>query len=138
MMMVLENVGRDVTLREFVKSFEEGVAINTFFDWFCTDAELGGKTRKLAKKIVRIAKSSKVNLDKHYVIMKNNCPMYGKLYDDFRICEVGDDGDVVFCVTPSSGHDSVKGEASVWGKENAFSEALMTGTMDEVYKWFGV
>jgi len=91
-----------------------------FFDWFCRPYALEDRARKIMPKAIKFAKRKKVDLDKTYVMFKNNCPMTGSLYDDFRICDV-ETGDVIWTVIPSSGHDNILGQAEVWGVENKFS-----------------
>lgn len=108
-----------------------------WFDWFCNDESLRGKTAKLGKKLLQLMGSPKIDCEKSYVFFKNNCPMWGSLYDDFRICDI-ETGDVLYCVTPSSGHNQNKRKAGVWGKENDFKEALVEGTWRDVKKFFGV
>ena len=105
-----------------------------WYDWFCKDSSLVGKTNKLYKKLLQIIKSKKFDVNKTYVFFKNNCPVAGSLYDDFRICDF--DGNVIFTVTPSSGYDHNKGTAEVYGKENDFKIPLVSGTWKEVVAWF--
>ena len=71
----------------------------------------------------RFVKSVDVDLDSTYVFFKNNCPLGGPLYDDFRICDV-ESGNVLYTVTPKCGHT---GEAELWGRENEFDGPLKTG-----------
>ena len=108
-----------------------------WYDWFCKDSSLSAKTEKLGRKVLQIARSTKFNNDKVYVFFKNNCPLEGTLYDDFRICDI-DTGDVIYTITPANGHKSDKGKANVWGRENTFEEPLVEGTWDDVKKFFGV
>lgn len=108
-----------------------------WYDWFCKDRSLRNKTYALAPKVKRIAKSSKVNVETMYVFFKNNCPLYGELYDDFRICDL-ETGDVVFTIVPKSGHNSKKGMTEIWGRENEFKEPLYEGDWKGALKWFGV
>lgn len=61
--------------------------------------------------------------------------MNGSLYDDFRICDIKT-GDVVFTITPRSGHKVDKGRGSVWGSDNNFASPLFTGTWKEIKDWF--
>lgn len=110
-----------------------------WYDWFCKDTALAGKTKKLYGKVKMISKSKKFDPEKVYVFFKNNCPCYGKLYDDFRICEFDTperSGDVLFTVTPVSGHEGANGLGEVWGKANDFDAPLFTGTWKEIKAWF--
>ena len=58
-----------------------------WYDWFCDDSALVGKTRRLGKVVAQIKDGGKVDLDKNRVLFKNNCPMVGPLYDDIRISD---------------------------------------------------
>lgn len=106
-----------------------------WYDWFCRESSLQAKTRKLAGKLRVIANSSKIDKQTMYVWFKNNCPCDGSLYDDFRIADLAT-GDTIYCIVPSCGHRSTKGQASVWGRENGFSEALVEGKWKDVKAFF--
>ena len=106
-----------------------------FYDWWCSGKSLQGKAMRLVKKLKRIVDSPKIDGEKQYVFFKNNCPMNGRLYDDFRICDIKT-GAVVYTIVPKSGHESANGLGEVWGKENDFKEAIMTGTWSEIVAWF--
>ena len=112
-----------------------------WYDWFCRDSSLAAKTKRLYAKAERILKTDqlskmpKINPDKTYIWFKNNCPMFGHLYDDFRFADIKT-GDVLFTVTPSSGHDSDFGEAELWGKVNGFKEPLVKGTWKDILAYF--
>lgn len=108
-----------------------------WYDWFCRDTSLANKTKALGKKVLRLMKSSKINMGTSYVMFKNNCPMVGSLYDDFRICDMETDN-VLYTVIPSSGHEREKGQAQVWGRENNFKEPLVAGAWKDVKAFFGV
>ena len=135
----IEKMNKDqITLRQQIENFKNGMykdGYETWYDWFCKDSSLPAKTEKLYKKILRILPSYKVDIDKTYVFFKNNCPMNGSLYDDFRICDIETE-DVLFTVTPSNGHTRDKGQADVWGKENSFESPLIQGTWKEVVNFF--
>ena len=64
-----------------------------WYDWWTNDRYLPGKTAKMGKIINQIRPGGKVDLDKNYVWFKNNFPMKGNLYDDFRFAS-SDTGDV--------------------------------------------
>ena len=121
------------TLRQQLEAFENGVFLESegqedsgcfvFYDWFCKDSSLKRKATALFKKTKMFAKMKDVDLDSTYVFFKNNCPMDGPLYDDFRICDI-ESGNVLYTVTPKCGHS---GMAELWGKDNNFEEPMKTG-----------
>lgn len=136
----------NISLRKWIENYNKGayndpsleVQCNAgWYDWFCKDSSLVSRLKKMAPKIIRIAKSKKVDLDAMYVFFKNNCPVYGKLYDDFRLCNI-ESGKVVYTIVPSSGDLSNNGQAKLWGRENGFKEPLIEGTMNDIYEYFGV
>jgi hypothetical protein len=118
------------TLRQQIEAFKSNKEfINDgffyFFDWFCNDRSLKNKAVSLMPKVIKFSEIMGVDLDKHYVIFKNNCPMFGTLYDDFRICDIKDE-EVVWTVTPKTGHPCRDGLVSeVWGSANDFNEAIV-------------
>ena len=122
-------MSRKGTLREQFEAFSEGRYVDSdgneswcynFYDWFCKDTSLKNKANTLFRASRRFAKKMDIDLDKHYVFFKNNCPMRGPLRDDFRICD-RETGDVIWNVTPKTGC------VEVWGSENYFSEPLFEG-----------
>lgn len=135
---------KNLSIREWIKAYNEGEFdakdLDTqvkagWYDWFCNDKSLAGKTRRLSGSVKRIARSKKVDIDKMYVWFKNNCPMNGSLYDDFRFADI-ETGDVIFTIIPRSGHNALEGRSEVWGKENGFKEPLVTGTWKDVIAFF--
>ena len=135
-----------VSLRKWIEMFDNGEFENPdfdtqvkagWYDWFCKDASLASKTKKLAPKVKKIANSWKVNIDTMYVFFKNNCPMDGSLYDDFRICDIGT-GKVIWTITPKVGHTYKKNLSEVWGKENSFDGPIVSGTWKQVLNYFDV
>jgi hypothetical protein len=136
----------NMPIRQFIEELNAGHfednAVNIqiyagWYGWFCRDTSLVGKTRALGRKLKQLAGSAKINADTMYVFFKNNCPMNGNLYDEFRICDM-ETGNVIYTVTPSCGHTSNKGKAEVWGRENCFKEPLVSGTWKDVKTFFGV
>lgn len=128
------------TLRQQLEAFEQGKFIDSegnesqcynFYDWFCKDKSLKAKSEKLFKMVKRWVKQRNTDVDKVYVFFKNNCPVNGPLYDDFRICDI-ETGNIIWTVIPKCGHS---GKAEVWGKVNDFKGAVVTGnTMNDIYK----
>ena len=106
-----------------------------WYDWFCKDTSLHNKGLALLRKLKAISKSSKFDNDKTCVVFKNNCPLNGRLYDDFRICDI-ESGDVIYTIIPSSGHNFNKGRAELWGRDNDFKEAIVEGTWKDIKAWF--
>jgi len=111
-----------------LEAFEKGIFLDsdgkeswcfTFYDWFCKDSSLERKARSLFAKVKKFLKANpQIDTTKVYVFFKNNCPMSGPLYDDFRICT---EESVMYTVTPKSGHS---GKGEIWGNENGFKEPL--------------
>lgn len=139
-------MSENISIREWLEAFNSGAFSSKdtktqikagWFDWFCHDPSLRGKTYALAPKVKRIAKSPKVNIDTMYVLFKNNCPLVGSLYDDFRICD-SESGDVIFTIVPKTGHKVRFGQTEIWGRENDFKGPLYEGDWKGALKWFGV
>lgn len=128
----------NISIRQYLKNFDAGmydspdvsIQINAgWYDWFCRDTSLRGKTVSLTKKLKRIVNSPLINQDTMYVFFKNNCPMYGSLYDDFRICDL-ETGDVIYCIIPFIGHDKDHGLAEVWSKGETVYIGRWTGVVN--------
>jgi hypothetical protein len=131
-------------IRQFLADFDAGKfddkSVQTqieagWYDWFCDDNELVVKTTELAGKLKEIINSPKIDQDKHYVFFKNNCPLDGDLYDDFRICDI-ESRNVVYTVIPASGYTKKKNFAEVWGQDNGFNGPMVEGSWQDVLEWF--
>ena len=101
-----QSMEKKVTIREWIINFlmeqysQEDVKTQIkagWWDLFCKDSSLRNKTYKMGRIIQRINGLGKVDLDKNYVWFKNNCPLNGPLYDDFRFASI-EDGEVQFTV----------------------------------------
>lgn len=114
---------------------QDGYSLDLWYDWFCSEKSLESRGKKLLNKVKQISLSKRFDINTTYVFFKNNCPMVGNLYDDFRICDK-QSGAVLYTVTPASGFTRSLGVAEVWGKENNFSEALVTGKWADVVAFF--
>ena len=68
-----------------------------WYDWFCKDSSLQKKTQRMGHIIVNLHAGGKVDFNNWYVWFKNNCPLNGPLYDDFRFARI-DDGTVMFTI----------------------------------------
>lgn len=96
----------EISIREWQKRFAGGEYEEPdfdtqvkagWYDWFCNDSSLAGKTRKMGKVVAKVKSGGKVDIDNWYVWFKNNCPMVGPLYDDFRFADMKT-GDVMFTI----------------------------------------
>ena len=135
----MDNMSINTFVGKFLDGHFEDNAVNIqiyagWYDWFCKDNSLRNKTRALGKKIIQLLPSSKIDGENMYVFFKNNCPVDGSLYDDFRICDV-ETGDVIYTVIPKCGWT---GEAEVYGRENDFRGPLAEGNWKDVKEFFGV
>lgn len=107
--------------RAIINSDGEVCPFHGFYDWFCKDDALRIRGERLMPKVIKFIKvNPQIDLDKHYVFFKNNCPLVGPTYDDFRICDI-ETGDVIFTVIPKCTHSE---KAEIWGRENSFAEAI--------------
>ena len=68
-----------------------------WYDWFCKDSSLGRKTKRIGNIISKLREGGKVNFKNWYVWFKNNCPLNGPLYDDFRFADL-ETGEVQFTI----------------------------------------
>jgi hypothetical protein len=135
-----------ITIRDFMKEYEEGAfedkSLETmckagWHDWFCDESQLKNRLGKLYPKIKEIVRSKKIDIDAMFVRFENCCPGVGSLYDEFRICDM-ETGDVIYAVTPRSGHTDDKGRAELWGRENEFNGPIVTGMWETITAHFGV
>ena len=132
----------EITIREWQKAFSDGkfdspdldTQIDAgWYDWFCKDTSLRNKTKRLGNIVKKIKDGGKVNLDTTYVFFKNNCPCVGRLYDDFRICDIKT-GNVIYTI--AIGDDRSEYRFEVWGRDNNFDGAMCGfNTQKELIDW---
>jgi len=110
-----------------------------WYDWFCKDSSLANKTKKMGNIVRQIKSGGKVNLDNWYVWFKNNCPLNGPLYDDFRFAKL-DTGDVQMTIQINCCWN--KHRYSVWGRRGEDKEfehenpLFETDSLKDLVKWF--
>ena len=110
-----------------------------WYDWFCKDSSLAAKTKKMGNIVRQIKSGGKVNLDNWYVWFKNNCPLNGPLYDDFRFAKL-DTGDVQMTIQINCCWN--KHRYSVWGRRGENKEfehenpLFETDSLKDLVKWF--
>lgn len=135
---------KEISIRQKLANFKDGKylwpSIDTqiaagWYDWFCKDTALTAKTNKLLGYLKKIAGSKLIDQDAQYVWFKNNCPMDGNLYDDFRIADMAT-GNTLITITPKSGHRVMNGKGEVWSRSNDFKGPVFVGTWPEIVAWF--
>jgi len=109
-----------------------------WYDWFCKDSSLARKTQIMGGIIRQIKAGGKVDLNNWYVWFKNNCPLNGPLYDDFRFADIAT-GDVVFTIQINCCWN--KHRYAVYGRtpdgEGHWHEPLFeTDSVLELVMWF--
>lgn len=132
----------NTTVKDWITRFENGeFEINQiktqiqagWYDWFCKNESLRNKTYKMGKIIKQIKVGGKVDLENWYVWFKNNCPINGPLYDDFRFARL-DNGEVQFTIQLDCCWE--KHKYTVYGRKNNFDTPLFeTDKSRELVKW---
>lgn len=137
-----------ISIKEWINRFLSGefdsqdvrVQIQAgWYDWFCKDSSLANKTKKMGNIVRQIKSGGKVNLDNWYVWFKNNCPLNGPLYDDFRFAKL-DTGDVQMTIQINCCWN--KHRYSVWGRRGENKEfehenpLFETDSLKDLVKWF--
>ena len=104
-----------------------------WYDWFCKDSSLRNKTLKMGNIVKQVKDGGKVDLDNWYVWFKNNCPMSGPLYDDFRFADL-EEGNVQFTIQIESPWSDYR--YTVYGRKNQFVDMLAGfNTVKELVDW---
>ena len=133
----------EISIRQWIENYNSGkydsqnVKVQCeagWYDWFCRDESLCGKTKRLAPKIKQLAKSSKVDVDNWYVWFKNNCPVFGSLYDDIRFADIKT-GDVIYTIAFVKKYGQT---VELWGKENDLKHPLVIGDWEDIKEYFGI
>lgn len=132
---------KDITVREWIEKFNNGeFESNDFetqcnagwYDWFCKESSLANKTIRMGNIIKKI--TNPTILDTMYVFFKNNCPMVGGLYDQFKFCDL-ETGDVIYCISCDDSRSKYRYE--VYGIANDFKEEIAGfNSSRELVKWF--
>lgn len=90
---------KKLTIQEWIKAWDEGKFnkpdVDTMIeagwhDWFCKDQSLFTRLKKMVPMIRMVAESRLLGPQPQYVFFKNNCPLDGKLYDSFSVCNISD------------------------------------------------
>jgi len=125
----------EISLRTWIERFNNGdfdaKDVTTqieagWYDWFCKDSSLANKTKRMGNIIKQFKDGGKIDLDLHYVWFKNNCPLGGPLYDDFRIANI-DTNETIYVVRISSLKEEYR--YKVYEKLNNFKKALFKANL---------
>ena len=104
-----------------------------WFDWFCSDTSLVNKTKKMGNIIKQIKGGGKVDLETSYVWFKNNCPLNGPLYDDFRIADIENNNNLIVVQIDCFRNDS---KYTVYERLDGFEKPVFkTDSSRELVKW---
>lgn len=136
----------NITMTEFAQRFVAGdfessrLAVQQeagWYDWWCRASALANKTRVLGKKVLAIMDSKRFDKNKCYVFFKNNCPMVGKLYDQFSICDMAT-GNVLFCIQylEKGSHGCDKAHWELYDNNVGFDVPVVNGSWRECIKYF--
>ena len=110
-----------------------------WYDWFCKDSSLLRKTQRMGRIIAKLNQGGKVDLANCYVWFKNNCPLNGPLYDDFRFADL-ETGEVQFTIQLDCCWNNHK--YVVWGRREKGKEfnhdkpLFETDSVKELVEWF--
>jgi hypothetical protein len=134
---------KQIKLSEWIQSFKSGEFNNPdattqikagWFDWFCRDSSLANKTIKMGNIIKQIKADGKVDLETSYVWFKNNCPLNGPLYDDFRIADIENNNNLFVVQIDCVWNDS---RYTVFERLDGFEKPIFqTDSSRELVKWF--
>lgn len=81
---------------------DKTLAGDLFYDWFCSTRSLNNRANKLIPRIDFVFKKLQLNPKEFKVTLKNNCPLYGDLYDSFIIDSIDDKKRIY--ISPRLGH----------------------------------
>jgi hypothetical protein len=134
---------KQIKLSEWIQRFKSGefnkpdstTQIKAgWFDWFCRDSSLVNKTIKMGSIIKQIKAGGKVDLETSYVWFKNNCPLNGPLYDDFRIADIETNNNLFVVQIDCVWNDS---KYTVFERLDGFEKPVFqTESSRELVKWF--
>ena len=133
---------KQIKLSEWIQRFKSGefekpdttTQINAgWFDWFCRDTSLANKTKKMGNIIKQIKAGGKVDLETSYVWFKNNCPLSGPLYDDFRIADIETNNNLIVVQIDCFRNDS---KYTAYERLDGFEKpGFQSNSSRELVKW---
>jgi hypothetical protein len=141
---------KQLSINEFIAGYDMGEFNSSdtktmikagWYDWFCDDDELKFRFDELVLFLKSLLPSPKIDPDKNRVWFQNCCPVYGELYDEIRIGELGDGGKYLWCITPHDGHIDGQGLSEVWdimamNNDDKLDKAVVSGNWSDVVAFF--
>ena len=134
---------KQIKLSEWIQRFKSGefdkpdttTQIKAgWFDWFCRDSSLANKTIKMGSIIKQFKAGGKADLETSYVWFKNNCPLNGPLYDDFRIADIENNNNLFVVQIDCVWNDF---KYTVFERLDGFEKPVFqTESSRELVKWF--
>jgi hypothetical protein len=134
---------KQIKLSEWIQRFKSGEFNKPdttsqikagWFDWFCRDSSLANKTVKMGNIIKQIKVGGKLDLETSYVWFKNNCPLNGPLYDDFRIADIENNNNLFVVQIDCVWNDF---KYTVFERLDGFEKPVFqTDSSRELVKWF--
>jgi hypothetical protein len=134
---------KQIKLSEWIQRFKSGEFNKPdttsqikagWFDWFCRDSSLANKTVKMGNIIKQIKVGGKLDLETSYVWFKNNCPLNGPLYDDFRIADIENNNNLFVVQIDCVWNDF---KYTVFERLDGFEKPVFqTESSRELVKWF--
>ena len=107
-----------------------------WYDWFCKDTQLKSRLDKMAKIIMQLKMSDRIDIDKMGVYFKNNCPIYHPTYDDFRLYYLnGSDNEYVIDMISDAVKARYGANYAIFHKSNWKTPIYTCRTSAEVVKW---
>lgn len=136
---------KQLPLKDWIHEFNEGnfdspdkmTQIEAgWYDWFCKDTSLKNKTKRMGSIIKQIKPGGKFDLETSYVWFKNNCPLHGPLYDDFRIASIETNNTLILVQIDCVRNDE---KYTVYERLDAFDKPVFkTNSTRELVKWFNM
>ena len=134
---------KQLPLKDWIHEFNKGnfdspdkmIQIKAgWYDWFCKDTSLKNKTKRMANIIKQIKPGGKVDLETSYVWFKNNCPLHGPLYDDFRITSIETNNTLILVQIDCVWNDE---KYTVYERLDGFDKPVFkTNSTRALVKWF--
>jgi hypothetical protein len=134
---------KEMKLEDFIERLKQGdfdpKDVHTqieagWYYWFCQYESLANNTKRMGNIVKQLKDFGKVNLETMSVWFKNNYPLAGPLFDDFRIADI-ESGDTLFTIKINCFRKEKR--YTVYGRKNDFIEPLFeTDKSRELISWF--